>query len=99
MCILVAMPSLTDIELRMVTEIVIEMAKYRGRSFDKEAMGLMLARAALIESDFRDRLADVCRQIEAHRMTKLPRRMLASISLRHLERAAEAVLIGCRQLE
>ncbi len=91
------MPSLTDIELRMVTEIVFEMAKYRGRSFDRKATGATLARAAIIDTDFRERLADVHRQIEARRMMSLPRRMLASISFRHLERDAEVILSGRRE--
>jgi hypothetical protein len=93
------MPSLTDTELRMVTEIVFEMAKSRGRSFDKKATGATLARAALIDPDFRARLADVHRQIEARRTMSLPRRMLASISFRHLELEAEAVLSGGRKPE
>jgi hypothetical protein len=88
------MPTLTDAELRIVAEIVIEMAKHRGRSFDKEAVGGTLGRAALIDPNFRERLADVYRQIEAHQVTKLPRRMLASISFRRLEREAEMVLSG-----
>ncbi len=92
-----AMPILTDAEWRMVTEIVMEMAKCRGRSFDMEAVGVTLGRAALIDEDFRDRLAGVYRQIQAHRMTKLPRRMLASIGFRKREREAETVVSGWRQ--
>ena len=57
------MPSLTDAELRMVAEIVTEMAKYRGRSFDREAKGVAFGRAALIDPDFRARLGDLYRQI------------------------------------
>jgi len=93
------MPSLTDAELRMIVEIVMEMAKHRGRSFDKEAVGGTLGRAALIDANFRARLADVYQQIVAHRATKLSRRMQASISFRHLEREAEAVLSGWRKPE
>jgi hypothetical protein len=70
------------------------MATHRGRSFDKEAVGGTLGRAALVDANFRARLADVYQQIVAHRATKLPRRMQASISSRHLER--EAVLRGAQ---
>ena len=88
------MAVLTDAELRMVAEIVMEMSKYRGRSFDKEANGVAFGQAALIDAEFRARLADVHRQIEARRTTNVPRRMLAPIAFRGLERDAEAVLSG-----
>ena len=76
----------------MIAEIVVEMAKYRGRSFDAKPVGVTLGRAALIDPDFREQLADVHRRIEERRATKLPRRMLSSIGFRELERDAERIL-------
>ena len=40
------MPTLTDAELRMVAEVVTELALFRGKSFDKAAKGYAFARAA-----------------------------------------------------
>jgi hypothetical protein len=39
------MPTLTDAELRMVAEVVTELARFRGTSFDKAARGHTFARA------------------------------------------------------
>jgi len=38
------MPVLNDTELRMVAEVVTELAKYRGTSFDKVGKGHAFAR-------------------------------------------------------
>ncbi len=93
------MPTLTDAELRMVVENVTELAKYRGRSFDKAAKGASFARAALIEPAFRAKLAEVHRRLEARRNTNLPPKILAPLAplFRDLEREAEAVLSGWRE--
>jgi hypothetical protein len=47
------MSVLTDAELRMVAEMVSELAKLRCTSFDKAAMGFTFARAALIDPAFK----------------------------------------------
>ena len=85
------MPVLTDAELRIVVEVVTELAKYRGTAFDKTGKGAAFARAALIDPPFKARLVEIHRRLEALRNTDLPRRMLAPL-LRELERNAEAVL-------
>ena len=89
------MPVLSDPELRMIAEVATEMAKHRGRSFDASAFAVTLARAALIDSAFKSRLAELHRRLEARRAT-IPRRMLAPLAplFRDLERDAEAVLSG-----
>jgi len=66
------MPVLTDAELTMVAEIVTELAKHRGRSFDQAAKGEAFARAALIDPTFKAKLAEVYQRIEARRATKIP---------------------------
>jgi hypothetical protein len=90
------MPTLTDAELRMVAEVVSELAKLRGTSFDKAATGFEFARAALIDPAFKARLGEVHRRLEARRKTDLPRKLLAPIAplFRDLERDAETVLRG-----
>ena len=90
------MPVLTDAELRMVAEVVSELAKYRGTAFDKVAKGNALARAALIDPAFMVRLAEVHRRLVARRSTSIPHKLLVPIGplLRDLERKADAVLRG-----
>jgi hypothetical protein len=58
------MPTLTDPELLMVADVVTEMARLRGRAFDKNAKGEAFARAALIDPAFKARLAEVHRRLE-----------------------------------
>ena len=43
------MPVLSDPGLRMIAEVVTEMAKHRGRSFDASAFAVTLGRAALAD--------------------------------------------------
>jgi hypothetical protein len=90
------MPTPSDTELRMIAEVVTELARFRGTSFDKVAKGHAFARAALIDPAFKVRLVEVHRRLEARRSTDLPVKMLAPIAplFRGLERDAEAVLSG-----
>ena len=90
------MPVLTDAELKMVAEIVTELAKHRGQSFDQAAKGEAFAHAALIDPTFKAKLAEVYQRIEARRATKIPDRLLVPIGplFRDIEREAEAVLRG-----
>ena len=81
------MPVLTDAELRIVVEVVTELAKLRCTAFDKTRKGAAFARAALIDPAFKARLVQIHRRLEARRNTDLPRRMLAPL-LRELERDA-----------
>ena len=85
---------LTDAELRMVAEVVTELAKYRGTAFDKTSKGTIFARAAMIDPAFKARLVEIHRRLEARRKTDLPRKTLAPLAplFRDLERDAEAVL-------
>ena len=93
------MPVLTDAELRMVAEVVSSLAKLRGTSFDKAAMGFTFARAALIDPKFKARLSEVHRRLEVRRSTMLPTNLVAPVArlLRDLERDAEAVVAGWRE--
>ena len=85
----------------MVAEVVSELAKLRGTSFDRAAIGFKFARAALIDPRFKAKLAEVHRRLEARRKTDVPRKLLVPISplFRDLEREAEAVLSGWRKPE
>ena len=96
-----AMPVLSNPELRMIAEVVTELAKYRGTAFDKTSKGTTFARAALIDPAFKARLAEIHRRLEARRKTDLQRKMLAPLAplFRDLGRDAEAVLSGWRKLE
>jgi hypothetical protein len=87
-------PTLTDTELRMIAEVVTELARFHGRSFDKTAKGTTFARAALIDPAFKAKLAEVHRRLEARRSTDMPRNLLAPIAplFRDLDRDAEVVL-------
>jgi hypothetical protein len=95
------MPTLSNAELRMIADVVTELARFRGTSFDKVTKGHAFARAALIDSAFKARLAEVHRRLEARRATKEPRHLLAPLAplFRDLERDAEAVLSGWREPE
>jgi hypothetical protein len=66
------MPTLSDAELKMVAEVVTELAKLRGTSLDKAAKGFAFARAALIDPAFKAKLAEVHRRLEARRSTNIP---------------------------
>jgi hypothetical protein len=90
------MPMLSDAELRMVAEVVTEIARFRGRSFAKNTKAHTFARAALIDPKFKAKLAEVHRRLEARRATDLPRKLLAPIAplFRDLERDAETILAG-----
>ncbi len=59
------MPVLSDDELRMVAEVVSELSKLRGTSFDKAAKGFSFARAALIDPAFRAQLTEMHRRLVA----------------------------------
>ena len=85
---------LKDTELKMAAEIVTEIAKGRGRQFDRHAAALKLCRAALADPRYRARLAEVHRRLEVHRSAKLPRNLLVPIAplFRDLERDAERIL-------
>jgi len=80
----------------MIAEVVTELARLRGASFDKEAKGRAFARAVFVDPAFGVRLAEVHRRLEARRATDLPVKLLVPIGplFRDLERKAEAVLSG-----
>jgi hypothetical protein len=88
------MPVLSDAELKMVAEIVTQMARSRGAGFDGAAKGVAFARAALIDPVFRARLSEVHRRLDVWRVTKEPRTILGPITalFRDLERDADVVL-------
>ena len=88
------MPTLCYAELRMIAEVVSEMAKYRGRSFDASACAVTLGRAAIADRGFRARLVEIHRRIAARRKTDLPREFPAPVAplFRDLERDAEWIL-------
>jgi hypothetical protein len=88
------MPTLCDTELRMIAEVLTELARFRGLAFDKTAKSHAFARAALIDPAFRAHLAEVHRRLEERRATKEPRKILAPIAplFRDLEREAEVIL-------
>jgi hypothetical protein len=88
------MPVLSDAELKMVAEIVTEMARSRGAAFDGATKGAAFARAALIDPAFKARLSEAHRRLDVWCVTKEPRTFLAPIAplFRDLERDAEVVL-------
>ncbi|HXP73684.1 MAG TPA: hypothetical protein VN823_06010 [Stellaceae bacterium] len=92
-------PVLTDAELRIVAELVTELARFRGTSFDRLAKGQTFARAALIDPAFKARMAEVHRRLEVRRATKGLRRVLAPIAplFRDLERDAEMALSAWKE--
>ncbi len=90
------MPQLTEAEALMVAEVVNELSKLRGTSFDKAATGFRFARAALIDPAFKAQLAKVHRRLRTRRSTNIPDKLLVPIGplFRDLERRAESVLRG-----
>jgi hypothetical protein len=88
------MSGLTDPEIKMAAEIATEIARTRGKAFDRKATALAFCRAAQADADFRAKLAEVHRRLIARRATDIPRKMLAPIAplFRDLEREAEGVL-------
>lgn len=86
---------LTDWDLRTIAEVTSEMAKFRGAGFDAHAQALAFVRAAQVDADFRARLADAARRIEARRSMTMLRKLLRPIApmFRDLERDA-AVILG-----
>ena len=88
------MPMLSVSELRMVAEVVDELAKHRGKTFDKVAAGSTLARAALVDPAFKAKLMEIHRRLAARRNTDMPREVLAPLAplFRDLEFAAARIL-------
>jgi hypothetical protein len=86
--------TLTDWDLRTIAEVAFEMAKLRGAGFDAHAQALAFVRAAQLDADFRARLAEAARRIEARRAMSLPRKLFLPVGplFRDLEREAEAIL-------
>jgi len=93
------MPMLSDAEVKMVAEIVTEMARSRGGAFDKEAKGANLARAALIDPAFKARISEVHRRLDVWRVMKESRAIMEPIAplFRDLERDAEIVLSAWKE--
>lgn len=88
------MPMLNVSELRMVAEMVDELAKHRCKTFNKLATGSMLARAALVDPAFKAKLVEIHRRLEARRKTHIPRKLLAPLAphFRDLEFEAARIL-------
>lgn len=88
------MPMLSVSELRMVAEVVGELAKHRGKAFDRVATGSALARAALVDPAFKARLIEIHRRLEARRNTDISRKLLAPLAplFRDLEFEAGRIL-------
>ena len=88
------MATLSDAEFRMIAEVVAELAKHRGTTFDASAQAVTFAHAAHADAVFKARLAEIARRIRARRNTDMPRHLLAPLAslFRDLERDAEAVL-------
>ena len=93
--------NLTEWDLRTIAEVTSEMAKFHGARFDAHAQALAFVRAAQVDADFRARLAEAARRIEARRGMSLPRKLIIPIAslFRDLERHAEVVLSGWRKPE
>jgi hypothetical protein len=74
---------LTDWDLRTIADVT-----------SAHAQALAFARAAQVDADFRARLAEAARRIEARRGMTMPRRLLMPIAplFRDLEREAEVIL-------
>ena len=85
--------NLSEIELRMVAEVAIEMARAVAGPFSVHTGAQTLARAALKDTAFKAMLTIVHRNIVVRRATD-PHRMLAPLKplFRNLEQAAEMVL-------
>ena len=77
----------------MLAEILSEMARSRGASFDKSAKRLAFARAALADAGFRAKIAEVHRRLKAELAAGTPRKAPPVAPLfRDLEQEAERVL-------
>jgi len=88
------MPKIADADLRMIAEVVAEMEKYRGTTFDTGAQALTFERAMQADPVFKGQLADVARRIVARReTTTMPRHLLASLApmYRELEEALKRI--------
>ncbi len=88
------MPMLSVEELRMVAEVVGELAKYRGKAFNRVATGSALARAAFVDPAFKAKLVEIHRRLEVRRKTDIPRKLLAPLAplFRDLEFEAARIL-------
>lgn len=88
------MPTLNNAELRMVAEVVGELSKHRGKTFNRVTTGSTLARAALADPAFKAKLVEIHRRLEARRKTDIPRKLLAPLAplFRDLEFEAARIL-------
>ncbi len=88
------MPMLSVSELQVVAEVVGELAKYRGKTFNRVATGSTLARAALVDPAFKAKVVEIHRRLEARRQTDIPRKLLAPLAplFRDLEFEAARIL-------
>jgi len=84
---------LADADLRMIAEVVAEMAKHRGAAFDTGAQALAFARAMETDPAFKARLAEVARRIVARREPAMSRLLLAPLGplIRELEEALKRI--------
>ena len=57
------MSALSDTELRIIAEVVTELASFRGTDFEARAQALAFARAAATDSEFKARLAEIRRRL------------------------------------
>ena len=86
--------TLTDWDLRTIAEVTSEMARLRGAGFDAHAQARAFVRAAQLDADFRARVAEAARRIEARRSLNMARKLFLPVAalLRDLERDAETIL-------
>jgi hypothetical protein len=84
---------LADADLRTIAEVVAEMAKHRGATFDTGAQAFAFARAMQADPNFKAQLANVARRIVARRETTMPRHLLAPLAplYRELEEALKRI--------
>lgn len=82
----------------MIADVVAELAKYRGTTFDASAQAVAFAYAAHADAVFKARLSEIARRNRARRKMNRPRKVLVPLAplFRDLERDAEAVLSGWR---
>jgi hypothetical protein len=85
---------LTEWDLHTIADVTSEMARLRGAGFDAHAQALAFARAAQVDADFRARLAEAARRIEARRSMTMPRKLFLPVAplFRDLEREARVIL-------
>ena len=88
------MRALSVLELQIVAEVVGELAKHRGKTFNRLATSATLARAALVNVAFKAKLMEVHRRLEERRKTDIPRKLLAPLApiFRDLEFEAARIL-------